>query len=336
MYKSLYAVLTLLFALTFCVGSAIPTTERIVGNPQDVVTNSESGTMLLGGGFVDEAIKWMIQKSGGGDFVILSATPKKTDYEHIIYNMGGVDSVEIICVDSRELANSKYVVDKVMKAEAVLILGGDQNDYVNYWQGTKLAEAVDYVRNIKGVPIGGISAGLAILGEYYYSAANDSVVSNEAMLNPFNEKVTLGSALLKMPFLKNIITDTHYGERGRQGRHITFLARLINSCASIRGIGVDLDTALCVDKNGVATVFGEGKAYFLTPNRPPEVCEPGKPLSWVVNKAAVTVHILNQKQTFLLNEWKAINSIIEAWYVDQGVFYSNAIINTEIASATGG
>jgi len=46
-----------------------------VGNNSDVTTSTSPGLVLMGGGSdVDEAYRWMIQKSGGGDFVVIRAS----------------------------------------------------------------------------------------------------------------------------------------------------------------------------------------------------------------------------------------------------------------------
>ena len=48
-------------------------------------------------------------------------------------------------------------------ADGIFIAGGDQSNYVRFWKGTPVAEALDpHVR--AGKPIGGTSAGLAMLG----------------------------------------------------------------------------------------------------------------------------------------------------------------------------
>ena len=45
-----------------------------VGNEADVVTAVRSGVVLMGGGKdVAEAFAWMIERSGGGDFLVLRA-----------------------------------------------------------------------------------------------------------------------------------------------------------------------------------------------------------------------------------------------------------------------
>ena len=52
------------------------------------------------------------------------------------------------------------------------IAGGDQANYINFWMGTPVQTAMnDAIR--RSVPIGGTSAGLAVMGEYLYTAQGD-------------------------------------------------------------------------------------------------------------------------------------------------------------------
>jgi len=50
------------------------------------------------------------------------------------------------------------------------------------------------------------------------------------------------------------------------------------------GIGVDEKTAVCIDKDGNASVYGTNSAYFMISNSLPEQCNPNKPLTWGIEK----------------------------------------------------
>ncbi len=63
------------------------------GNPADVTPPTTGGTVLMGGGTdVDAAFQWMIDRSGGGDFVIIRTTGTDA-YNSYIKSLGQVDSV---------------------------------------------------------------------------------------------------------------------------------------------------------------------------------------------------------------------------------------------------
>lgn len=97
-------------------------------------------------------------------------------------------------------------------AEALFIVGGDQYDYVKYWKGTPVEDAIHTLAK-RNVPIGGTSAGLAILGEFLFSAQNDTVYSDDALANPYNRRVTLDRDFLTLPNMGNVITDGHLDYR---------------------------------------------------------------------------------------------------------------------------
>ena len=89
------------------------------------------------------------------------------------------------------------------------------------------------------MPVGGTSAGLAILGQFSFTAMNDSAYSKETLQDPFNNRVTIATDFLKVPHMENTITDTHYVKRDRQGRFLGFMARilrteLVKKCAESR------------------------------------------------------------------------------------------------------
>ncbi len=275
-------------------GADRPASLGITGDTSDITTPTKGGVVLMGGGKdVDAAFKWMIERSGGGDVVILRATGTDA-YNAYVDKMGKVNSVETLKVDSRELAENEKVAATIRNAEMLFIAGGDQSNYLKYWKGTKTMDAINYLLREKKVPVGGTSAGCAILGEAYYSGEKESVTSKEALADPYNPNATVyPGGFLRAPFMDKVITDQHYVARKRQGRHMAFLARLIKDHNfAPKGIAADERTAVCIDDTGQAKVFGTGTAYFLLTDssRPPEECVQRRPLSWTAGQKAVKVY----------------------------------------------
>jgi cyanophycinase-like exopeptidase len=176
----------------------------------------------------------------------------------------------------------------------LFIAGGDQSNYMKFWKGTKTLDAINFLLNVKHALVGGTSAGCAILGGFYYSGEDGSITTDEALSNPYNSLVKLyNNDFLHTPYLKQVITDQHYLTRKRQGRHVAFLGHISKSWNIFaNGIAADERTAVCMDENGQATVIGTSKAYFLVTDRkkPPETCEPGKPLTWNNKHQAIKVY----------------------------------------------
>jgi cyanophycinase-like exopeptidase len=278
-----------------------PASIGIIGDTADVKTPTKAGTAMIGGGRDDdEAFKWMINRSGGGDVVVLRATGTDA-YNPYIDSLGKVNSVETLKIDSRALANNDTVAYIIRHAEMLFISGGDQSNYMKYWRGTKTVDAINYLLNVKHVPVGGTSAGCAVLGGFYYSGENGSITAREALTNPFDTLVKVyNNDFLHAAFLKNVITDQHYITRKRQGRHVGFLSRIItDQHIYAKGIAADEHTAVCVDEKGKAVVLGSSKAYFLItdPKKSPEQCKPGKPLIWDHKNQAIKVYELQGTET---------------------------------------
>ena len=249
-------------------------------NLHDVLTQHKASAYeyYRGGNNVDDAFRWLIRKSGGGDVVILSASGSD-DYNRYIQNLGPVNSVGSIVIKSRAASSDPFVLDKVRQAAAIFITGGDQWNYIRYWKGTPLATAIHEAVK-RGVPIGGTSASLAIQGQYSFSAEMETITSAQALANPFDLHLTLESSFLKLPNLEGVITDSHFSRRDRFGRLLAFLARIAQDTGAAKGVGIDERTAILLEPDGSATVTGEGAAYFVSSNKKPEVCTPDKPLTY--------------------------------------------------------
>ncbi|MCS6991000.1 MAG: cyanophycinase [Chitinophagales bacterium] len=304
----------------------------LTGDATDVTTTTQPGFCLMGGGAdVDEAFEWMISRSGGGDFVVIRATGADGYNNYIYYDLGGVNSVETIIIDTKSKAKRQDVYNKIVAAEALFIAGGDQWDYVNKWRNTLTEDAINYLINVKKVPVGGTSAGCAILGEVYFTAKYGTVTSQQAMNNPYRTEVTLGkSDFISIPFLAQTITDTHYDNPDRRGRHVTFMARMVEDWnMNARGIGCEEHTAVCIDENGIAKVYGSGTAHFLKKtNLGPETCDPNVKLTWNRNQQAVTAYLItgtpSGNGSFNLTNWTNYSGGTSYYYyVNNGTFGVN-------------
>ncbi|WP_129714588.1 cyanophycinase [Pedobacter sp. SYP-B3415] len=277
-----------------------PASLGVVGDTANVTTPVKGGLVLMGGGAdVAAAFKWMITRSGGGDVVIIRASGTDA-YNPFVNELGTVNSVETLKIDSRELANNDTVAYIIRNAEMLFIAGGDQSAYMNHWKGTKTAAAINYLLNEKKAPVGGTSAGCAILGAAYFSGENGSAVSEEVLKDPYQQTVTLHrNDFLHAPYLQKVLTDQHFLARNREGRLVTFLARAQKDWnVLVNGIAADERTAVCIDKDGVAKVMGSSKAYFVLPDasKSPEQVMPALPLVWNRNGQALRVYEIQGSQ----------------------------------------
>ncbi len=311
----------------------------MTGDSADVTTNHLPGIVLAGGGGDnDDAMKWMLQRGNGGDVVVLRVS-NSNGYNSYFYNSLGVsvNSVETLVIPSVTAAFDPYVEKRIKGAEVLFIAGGDQAEYVNYWKDTPVESAINYLITTKKATVGGTSAGCAIQGQAYFSALNGTITSLIALNNPYNSALTLGyNDFLLHPALQHTITDTHYDNPDRRGRHVAFLARLMTDFGfRPLGIGIDEYTAVCIDDQLKAFVFGEfptynDYAYFLQANcvdpAEPETCAPNQKLTWVRNNEAVKVYKVPGTSTgthfFDLSQWNTgSGGTWENWYVNNGTLF---------------
>jgi cyanophycinase-like exopeptidase len=122
-------------------------------------------------------------------------------------------------------------------------------------------------------------------------------------MNPDFERVTLVRDFLMVPYLENLITDSHFAKRDRMGRTLAFLARIMKDgwSSSAREVAIDEKSAVLVEADGKTTVVGPGKgAYFLRPTRAPDICEKGTPLTFL----EINVYRVAKGGHFDLKAWK--------------------------------
>jgi len=277
MSKILVRLMTVAFTcVSACLAQSAPHFEYFrVGNGTDASASTRPGFALMGGGAdLDEAFRWLCDHAGGGDLLVLRATGKD-DYNPYIRKLCHLNSVATIVIPDRTAAEDPFVAKAIQHASALFISGGDQSKYVNYWTDTPVQAELNAAIE-RGVPIGGTSAGLAVLGEYAYSAQGDkpddpNLDGRTAMADPFGSRVTLVRSFIHIPLFAGMVTDTHFARRDRMGRLLVFLALLNQSDESrvrsitsqVRGIGVEEKAAVLVDKDGAARVIGHGAAYFI-------------------------------------------------------------------------
>jgi cyanophycinase len=278
-----------------------------IGSELAAETHIEPGVALMGGGAEQkEAFKWLCGKGNGGDFLILRAHGKD-DYNSYVNKICQMNSVATLIIPDRKGAQEVKVARIIRQASVIFIAGGDQARYVNFWKGTPVQEAIN-AHVLAGKPIGGSSAGLAVLGEFVYAATEDQasdadLSSREVLADPYNKRVALEHDFLKVPGLENTLTDSHFAVRDRMGRSLGFLARIVADgwSKNPREVAVDENSAVLMEVDGESKLVGTGKgAYFLQITNPPEVCKQGQPLS--LNN--VSVYHAPTGARFNLREWK--------------------------------
>lgn len=296
-----------LLSILFAVSASAELVRYRTGNHADVRPRLHGPVLILagGGGDVTAAMQEAIDRVRGCkdcdtkvDVVVLRASGAD-GYNPYFMEMNGVDSVVSMVITDRETSSRPDVVELVRDAEVVFFAGGDQCNYIRWIKGTPVADAVKRVYR-RGGAIGGTSAGLAIQGEIVYDACpSQSAKSAEVLADPFHVDVSLSRGFFAWKPMRGVITDTHFQQRDRLGRLVTFLARS-HEGRPLRGLGVSEGTVVLVDGKGRATVLGKGPAHLIRADAPARV-ERGQPLQY----NGLRVWRFESGATFDLQQWPA-------------------------------
>lgn len=229
--KKLFIVLVIFFLTYFTVAFGKPK------EPGDVI--------LVGGG-----------KMPAGLFELITTLKPKKNY--VLISDDGIVGPkwdELFELANVEIIQPEQLTHDIIKTvSAILIDGGHQYEYLRRFNPQVLQTAHE-----KGVLIMGTSAGAMILGEFYFSAHNGTITSEEAKANP--DDIAIGKDFLKIKQLKNALVDSHFSERDRMGRMRVFLEKG-KASGLHRGIGIDEHTALCIHKDEL-TVIGPGGVHVI-------------------------------------------------------------------------
>ena len=131
----------------------------------------------------------------------------------------------------------------------VFISGGDQMRLASILGGTQFSQKLRRMVAETNVVFAGTSAGAA-------GMSSSMIVRGESTSHPHKNSVRLSPGL---GFLKNIIIDQHFTERGRISRLITAVSYNPYNL----GIGIDENTAIILDNEGILEVFGDGTVTIV-------------------------------------------------------------------------
>jgi len=316
-----------------------------VGSDTDLDVEPDFGICLMGGaGESDAAMTWFLEKANGGDVLVIREGGIGGYNDYMFSDLGvTLNSVETISFEDADAAEDPYVLQRLAEAEAIWMAGGNQAVYTAYWKDTPVMDAINDLLNVRGGALGGISAGMAIIGEAYFPATLGTVTSEEVLTDPLDNSVLLRyDDFIDAPFMENTITETHFNDpdRIRYGRIMGFMARLKNDQNfRPKAIASNEYCAVTIDDQGIARAWGEfpefddDYLYFLQENvfdqGGPEVLEQDVPLTWVRNEEAVKVYKVPGTETgdntFDLNTWETgTGGSWEDWWVDNGELFMSS------------
>ncbi|WP_027341611.1 pre-peptidase C-terminal domain-containing protein [Hamadaea tsunoensis] len=286
------AVLALVAALLPATAAYAAVTRVRLGSTADVSRSAWSGpafTMNGSGAIIPatmtKAIDAIRGATGTLDIVVLAGSAptsgSKTPECDTIMTLAGVNSCTTLTLTAAADGNNVQVNTDIQNAEFVYFAGGDQCRYAA-WKTTSLRGSVQSVV-AKGGGAGGGSAGHHINSDVVYDACGGSVLSSEALADPYNSYVTFTTGMFSWPFYGATINDSHFVTRDRMGRTMAFVARAIKdglvSGGKAWGVGVEEGASLYLDRNGLATLSGPD-AYIVLGDHQPEKAVAGQPLTF--------------------------------------------------------
>lgn len=228
-------------------------------------TNAQSqGYLMMAGGgseansstsWSQQAYTWFVEKANGAPIIVLSQSDTSPWIPNYFLSLGATEVHNMrISADSPQ-----EIVNRLQTAGGVFLKGGNQQNYIDAWRGTDVEEALMQVFMNGGV-IGGTSAGAMVGGEFI---SPSGPVSSDNLRNPFNGSNVIVNDFLG--FLPNTIFDSHYFERGRAGRLLGMMGRIVtdHNPGVLYGIGIDDQTAVLIEPNGTLTVSGSGAVHVF-------------------------------------------------------------------------
>ncbi len=218
------------------------------------------GHLLVIGGAEDKYNERRILKKflelAGGDKAEVLIVPVASDFPEFaadVYTQAfrnlGIANPRVLRATSRQDIVHADVEKLTSGVTGVFMTGGDQMRLVSLLGGTKLAEALRKKVRDTNVVMAGTSAGAAAM-------STSMIVRGEPSSHPHKDAVKLSPGL---GFLKNIIIDQHFSERGRISRLITAVAYNPYNL----GIGIDENTAIILDGKGILEVYGQGSTTIV-------------------------------------------------------------------------
>ncbi|MBX7046826.1 MAG: cyanophycinase [Ignavibacteria bacterium] len=221
-------------------------------------SQSFGGPILIIGGAEDKfnerhIIRKFISLSGDKKANIL-IIPVASDFAEIaaklyttIFSSLGVKKITVLEAASRQDIMDLNADKMLDNLTGVFITGGDQMRLSSILGGTDFIKKLA-ARVKKGLVLAGSSAGAACM-------SSEMIVRGDGQ-SPNQNAVRISPGL---SILKDIIIDQHFTQRSRLNRIITAVCYNPKNL----GIGIDEDTAILINKNGILEVLGKGTVTIV-------------------------------------------------------------------------
>ena len=222
-------------------------------SPSQVGAEDRRGWIIPVGGAEDKLrdaaiLRRFLNLSGdeGARIAVIPTASRLEDtgerYERIFRDLGANDCTALPYVERTDAGRDDWH-DVLENATGVFFTGGNQLRISSILGGTRVATTIRRL-NARGIPVGGTSAGAAILPEHM-------IAYGETGGTPTAGMVSLAPGL---GLTNRFVIDQHFRERDRLGRLLSALS--FNPFAV--GLGIDENTAAFIAPNNVIHVEGAG------------------------------------------------------------------------------
>jgi cyanophycinase len=216
------------------------------------------GSLVIIGGHEEKKgqaliLREVARRVGKGKLVVATLASEEPeamwrDYQRAFTALG-VRKLEHLDISNREALLRDPRPEVLADATVVFFTGGGQLRITTLFGGTELCSRVqEFYR--RGGTIAGTSAGASVMSD-------TMLVSGDG-----DESHRVGSQLMMAPglgYIKDVIVDQHFAERGRIGRLLGAVAQN----PRFLGVGLDENTAILVEEEVRFRVIGEGAAYVV-------------------------------------------------------------------------
>jgi cyanophycinase len=215
-------------------------------------------TLIVIGGREDKIgdaliLREVARHVGTGKLVVTDVASSDPDglfeeYDQVFRKLG-VKQVENLELRSREDASDPKILRVLDDATAVFFTGGDQLKITSQIGGTPVYDRVLEMYQAGGV-VAGTSAGASVV-------CGTMLTAGTGRTSPrLGESVQMAPGL---GFIRNMIIDQHFAERGRMGRLLAAVAQNPRTL----GLGIDENTAVVIDSSESFYVVGAGAVYAI-------------------------------------------------------------------------
>lgn len=219
--------------------------------------NGDSDKAIYKHDFIEAGILSRVVKEIGGTdkrlAVVTSASsvPKEVGRNYTeAFQKLGLEQVDHMDVRDRSTAESNDVLDRLKKADGVMLSGGNQLKHTTILGGTEFHAILKH-RYLEedGFVIAGTSAGAMCM-------SNTMIYEGHSNVGLFKGGVKMTTGLA---FVSEVIIDSHFVNRGRFSR----LTQAVAANPSAIGIGLGEDTGVVITGGAQLEIIGSGQVVIF-------------------------------------------------------------------------